>query len=448
MATATHGGLIQVTQAVVKHFADHGALPTERSGYSAVLGCTWETLASAFRAGERGLPKGTTFAAWMNENFRDLVHPPRHIGEPALIEAVKRFREQNDGAFPTLASGEIPGLNATWESVEHCLRDGHRGLPSGTTLSRWMDKTFGRRPSTRLQISKEWLIAEVNAYRAANNGDFPPIHSAVPISVGRRATWAQVSATMEAARRPLGLWLEKQYPSETAITEERITGWVERYRSLNFGRLPQVSLDDLVPGGVQSWKLVYSRFGKLPWVQPGTTLVSWMKAKFPASEPRVPLAKAPASGGLIRKDWLLSVVNIYRAEHSGDFPPIHSAILVPGSRLTWAEVSDAMSERRPLGPWLEKLYPADAAVSVERVTGWVDRYRRMNGGQLPCATSGELVPGGVLTWRQVSYRFQKLSTLRPGMDLCNWMRENFPSTGGEDEETWGSGSEDAPTMAC
>jgi len=100
-------------------------------------GETWKAVDSALRHGARGLPGGSSLAELLcarrgTRNRRNL---------PSLTEAAilawALAHEKRTGQRPRQKSGAVvdaPG--ETWSALDMALRQGHRGLPGGSSLAR------------------------------------------------------------------------------------------------------------------------------------------------------------------------------------------------------------------------------------------------------------------------------------------------------------------------
>ncbi len=138
------------------YHARTGRWPTQRSGpIEDAPGETWSAVHQALMHGSRGLPGGSSLAQLLAErrgmrNEKRL--PPFRRRQLAAWVRSKRRRE---GIWPTRASGpilEAPG--ETWNAVERALRDGHRGLPGGSSLAQFLDTYCGRRRAVERRLSR------------------------------------------------------------------------------------------------------------------------------------------------------------------------------------------------------------------------------------------------------------------------------------------------------
>jgi len=124
------------------HHARTGRWPTQTSGpISEAPGETWPGVNRALGQGLRGLPGGSSLAQLLAEE-RGVRNrgalPPLTLQQ---IRAWARAHRERTGRAPTGQAGPIPEAQGeTWAAVDSALRNGLRGLPGGTSLSR----LFGR----------------------------------------------------------------------------------------------------------------------------------------------------------------------------------------------------------------------------------------------------------------------------------------------------------------
>lgn len=120
------------------HWQRTGTYPTERSGR--VLACpreTWSCVSHALRGGLRGLAKGHRLASLVDERFsreRKAI-----LTVDALIRVIGDHYHKT-GRYPTAASPDIGGQHG--RVYDSCLRMGHRGLPGGSSLAKFIDEHF------------------------------------------------------------------------------------------------------------------------------------------------------------------------------------------------------------------------------------------------------------------------------------------------------------------
>jgi hypothetical protein len=130
----------QILEWADAHHRDTGKWPTADSGaIAAAPGETWSAVDSALRYGRRGLPKGSSLARLLAERRGARNRADLPDLTPELILTWARAHRQQTGKRPSSHSGpvaEAPGEN--WLAIDRCLRYGHRGLPGGSSLPRFL----------------------------------------------------------------------------------------------------------------------------------------------------------------------------------------------------------------------------------------------------------------------------------------------------------------------
>jgi hypothetical protein len=99
-------------------------------------GETWNRIDLALLRGKRGLRGGTTLAELLARR-RGRRH---HKGRPELsAEQIAAWAEAYRtlyGAWTTVRTGAVGNTGETWLGLDLALRNGTRGLPGGSSLSR------------------------------------------------------------------------------------------------------------------------------------------------------------------------------------------------------------------------------------------------------------------------------------------------------------------------
>jgi hypothetical protein len=124
------------------HHAATGRWPVELSGpVSGAPGEKWNGISMALMNGNRELPAGSSLARLLAErrgarNRKGLPH--------LTLEEIRSWAEayrMANGHWPTARSGSIPEAPApgeTWDKINAALIKGHRGLPGGLSLARFL----------------------------------------------------------------------------------------------------------------------------------------------------------------------------------------------------------------------------------------------------------------------------------------------------------------------
>jgi hypothetical protein len=134
----------QILQWMDLHKKRTGVWPDERSGPIAEApGETWGMVQKALRHSKRGLTRRSTLAKLLAEyrGVRNMQDLPR-LTLRQVCQWIKAWGDRH-GRRPTRNSGPIPGTHGeTWCGVDVALKQGHRGLDGGSSLSR-LSKSLG-----------------------------------------------------------------------------------------------------------------------------------------------------------------------------------------------------------------------------------------------------------------------------------------------------------------
>lgn len=133
------------------HFARTGKWPRVASGpIRESPGETWQRIHNALLEGKRGLPGGETLTHFIasRRKLRTKVTLPE-ITKDQVLKWLRAFH-RNHGYWPSRKSGPIPtSRGETWSAVDSALKDGRRGFPGRSSLSRFIRRHF-RIPTGKL----------------------------------------------------------------------------------------------------------------------------------------------------------------------------------------------------------------------------------------------------------------------------------------------------------
>jgi hypothetical protein len=100
-------------------------------------GETWLAINNALYSGGRGLPGGSSLPQLLakERKVRNRADPPR-LTEAQILRWAEAHR-QRTGKWPGQKSGPVEGApGETWKNLNQALRNGHRGLPGGSSLKK------------------------------------------------------------------------------------------------------------------------------------------------------------------------------------------------------------------------------------------------------------------------------------------------------------------------
>jgi hypothetical protein len=176
--------------------ADSGRIPGTRND-------TWQAVDCALREGQRGLRGGYSLARFLvghgkKRNHLDL--PP--LGKKKILAWALAHRDRT-GQWPNVNSGPVadaPGEK--WNLIDNALRNGHRGLPGGSSLAQLLAQKCGmRNPADLPGLTEEKILhwAELHFRR---EGAWPRYKSG-PVADAPGETWAGLDYALRCGKRTL-----------------------------------------------------------------------------------------------------------------------------------------------------------------------------------------------------------------------------------------------------
>jgi superfamily II DNA or RNA helicase len=122
------------------HHAAAGEWPKAKTGAIPATGESWGSIDMMLWRGGRGLPGGDSLARLLatHRGYRN----PAALAPLTILEILKWAEEwrRRNGRLPRITSGEIPGSQDSWESVNRALIKGLRGLAGGSSLAKLLDE--------------------------------------------------------------------------------------------------------------------------------------------------------------------------------------------------------------------------------------------------------------------------------------------------------------------
>lgn len=417
----------QLRQAVDAYRLEHGGrFPTMHDG-QALPGLAWSTIEHRLRDGSCGLPGGTSLSKWLDEAYPAARHtaPYTSASMRAWVEA---HRAANGGAFPHVASGEIPGASRNWMNVNDALRRRNLAFTKCGSLSAWLDDQFPLDRKRRAALlTADLIINLVEAYRAEHDGAFPYRESGKV--AGLNMTWTQLGNALRQGGRSLAKWLGKRYPDFVEVSEERVRAWVEQYASDNARALPSQASGEIAGTG-WSWMQVDRAFrsGAWRWAT-SDSLAAWLDATFPAER-------------ILTPSNVRAWVEEHVAQH-GHFPAKDSITPVTAdSAWTWHRINAAMiagsyswPEKGTLSAWLDRQYPDYRLLTPQNLHAWVSNYTAGRGRYPTRHSLDPAAPGAHWNWFEIDKALRRESAGWQGKTtLSSWIDANVAPT---EDELWG-----------
>jgi hypothetical protein len=230
-----------------RHHKRTGRWPSFGSGpVTGAPGERWAAIHSALENGRRGLRRGYTLATLL-ETYRGVPYKrglPRHTARRILAWA--DAHHLRNGRWPTLHSGSIPAApGETWLKVEGALSKGHRGLPGGDSLSRFLVRHKRRQrrnrrhhPARHSRLTIQQILAWADEFHQ-REGRWPARGSG-PIKGTQDDTWESIDNALREGMRGLqrgssvALLLEKHRGARhkhhrPRITNRDILAWADAH---------------------------------------------------------------------------------------------------------------------------------------------------------------------------------------------------------------------------
>lgn len=319
-----------------------------------------------------------------------------------ILAWATRYREST-GHWPTKASGHIPGtFGLTWAAIDAALREGTRGLPSGSSLAQLLaDKCGARNIQCLPPLSEPQILAWADSHQA-RTGSWPAADSGI-ISDSGGEKWLSVDNALRMGlrglpgRSSLAQLLAQQRGVRNRkrlapLTEEAILAWADAWHTRT-GQWP------------------HGRSGPIPeapgetWTAVNMALRQGLRGLAGASS----LALLLADKRGVRNIWSLpnlsygQILEWADAHHqrTGQWPHCQSGAIAEASGETWSAVNQALERgRRGLAGGLSLA----ALLAIERdvrnrisvtplsnkaILRWATAFRRRT-GRWPTERSGPI----------------------------------------------------------
>ena len=239
----------QILEWAEAHFKRTRNWPQGNSGQVVEApGETWNNITQALRLGLRGLPRGNSLAQLLKEKrgVRNPASVPSLTKEQILEWADAHF--ERTGQWPMTNSGPIQDASVeTWANIDAALNQGHRGLPTGSSLARLLADERGRRNQKVLPpLTKDMILAWADAHHQ-RTGRWPKQKTG-SLSDAPAETWANIDAALARGSRSLpgGSSLAQLLAAEREVR--------------HYGNLPPLSIEK-----IRAWAAAHhERSGKWP----------------------------------------------------------------------------------------------------------------------------------------------------------------------------------------
>lgn len=398
-------------------------------------GEVWRDVNICLSRGLRGLPGGTTLARLLAQR-----RGARHSVEvPALTEAqILAWADAylaRTGEWPIASTGgpipEAPG--DTWRTVDAALREGGRGLPGGSSLSRLLAEQRGRlHPLQRPSLTATQILAWADAHHA-RTGQWPRRGSGAILEAPGEC-WSAVDASLAVGNRGLPggssltrLLAEARAASGgnavRAMSEAQFLAWVnahpQRAGTASGRKAGAVAAESReMPARAHAASL-----GPLPTGSSRDELLAWHHE-----------ARRLEALPTLTEAQILGWADAHHAR-TGRWPNAFSGLIQEAPGETWSAVNKALvraSRGLPLASTLARLLEKRRGVpnnknrpplSAAQILAWADAYFALHGAW-PQVRSGPIEDAPGETWSAVNAALEQgVRTLPGGSSLAKLLAE-------------------------
>jgi hypothetical protein len=327
------------------HRSATGRWPEEREGQvkGAPYHLTWRMIDEALRAGQRGLPGGSSLRRLRAKHDSE---QQGLTGKPLRAEQIFAWADAfytRHGHWPNRESGRVKGApGESWKTIDAELRAGSRGLPGGNSLFRFLSsRQRPARPPLTLEVVRAWMSAHKQA-----TGEWPSA-IAGPVTVAPGEDWNDINGALRDARRGLpggmslaGLSREGAEPktvpeSQVPVTVEQILDWAQAHHAAT-GRWPYADAGRVAGTSQETWHNICTalRSGRrgLPG---GMKLADLIAQRFGA--------RSAAGCTTFTIEQILAWADAYHAAHSR-WPAVSSGPIPGTAHDTWSKVNTALRQ--------------------------------------------------------------------------------------------------------
>jgi hypothetical protein len=300
----------------------------------------------ALRHGRRGLPGGSSLALLLADRrgARNVWSLPELT--VAHILAWADAWQARTGDWPHEESGPIAGTGGeTWQAVHMALKQGHRGLPGGSSLARLLGAERGVRTAAHLPpLSRPQILAWADAHHR-RTGRWPT-EAAGPIAEAPGETWAGIHRALrqgtrgQRGRSTLARVLaarrgKRHHLDLPRLSQKKILAWCDAHFRRT-GRWPTVGSGPVADAPGERWDTLDNalRVGRrgLPG---GSSLRRLLVRKRGL---RHPLALPP-----LTEEHILRWAERHR-QRTGAWPQYHAGPVAEAPGETWAGLNYALAQ--------------------------------------------------------------------------------------------------------
>ena len=191
-----------IVKAMKNYFEEHNRYPAVLSGdASKYIGIkiTWSGIDKCLRDGFRGLPGGSSLSKLRQEHLTGIE---TGLTEDLIVKAMKDYFEDHAN-HPSDKSGDASkyiGFKITWRAVDARLREGGRGLPRGSSLSKLRQEHL---TGIETFLTEDLIVQAMKDYHEEHS-KHPSVKSGdASKCFGFKITWASVNDCLRRGNRGL-----------------------------------------------------------------------------------------------------------------------------------------------------------------------------------------------------------------------------------------------------
>ncbi|MBN9517865.1 hypothetical protein J0H58_04975 [bacterium] len=251
------------------------------------------------------------------------------------------------GRWPYITAGRIPETaDQTWAAVDQSLRAGHRGLPGGDTLSRFLHRCRGVRPRhLPPPLTVEQVLTWADAHHQ-RTGAWPSGHDTGPVrGAPKGTTWLAIELALARGKRglPGGVTLAQLLERHRGVrnrlgvpdlTEGQVLAWADDHHRRT-GAWPRYQDGPVAAAPGETWGAVDTALFKGKRGLPGGDSLRKLLARHRGA--RNKSALPPLTAGQIRA-W----AEAHRSR-IGEWPRVKSGPIPEAPGETWSGVNAALT---------------------------------------------------------------------------------------------------------
>jgi|GEM_PF-383513 len=323
----------QILKWADEHKNRTGKWPNQSSGpVKTAKGETWNGLNVGLKKGFRGLPGVSSLAQLLQKhrgvrNTRDL--PP--LSERKILKWADEHYKRT-GKWPRENSGSVHAANGeTWNGITTALRNGNRGLPGGSSLSKLLSEHRGVQSHLNQPFLTVKQILKWADEHKKSTGMWPRVNSGL-VKAAKGNTWTGLNSALQKGLRGL--------PGSSSLAQ-----LLQKHRDVrNTGDLPPLTVKQILKWADEHKKST----GMWPRSDSGP-----VKAAKGETWTGINLALTRGTRGLSGRSSLAKLLAIHReVRNTKDLPP-----LTENQILKWAD-----EHKKRTGEWpTKKSGPVHAA---------------------------------------------------------------------------------------